>query len=95
MYNLIYTEMMKTKRSLFLWTIAAIVLFPTLITLSLSLFFHANYPKLLNWAIIFQWNSLNYMLFAAPSFAVAASYLFAKEYQDYMMNTLFTYPHSR
>lgn len=91
MVNLIYTELQKFKRSVMIWLMLLGGFLPAGTALLLA--FGEN--PVVTWNVLFT-NALNCMnQLALILFAVLTGYIFAGEYQERTVITLFTYPVSR
>lgn len=96
MTTILYTELLKFKRASILWIIAAVVVIPSLISFFIgfgSWFVLDSPPKWSGFLVYGQ--SLINMLIGPPVFAMLASFLFAREYQEGTVNSIFLYPRHR
>lgn len=90
--KILQTELTKLKRARVMWLVPVSALLPVLLSIAVLIVG----GKMIFWDSIFKntINITNYMV-APPLFALLAGYLFAREYQDNTINSLFAYPYSR
>ncbi|MNS68496.1 ABC-2 family transporter protein [compost metagenome] len=96
MTTILYTELLKCKRASILWIIAAVIVIPSLISFLIgfgSRFVLHSPPKWTGFLVYSQ--ALINMLIGPPFFAMLASFLFAREYQEGTVNSIFLYPRHR
>ncbi|AWB46060.1 hypothetical protein DCC85_19055 [Paenibacillus sp. CAA11] len=96
MTTVLYTELLKCRRASILWIIAALIAIPSLISLFLGLgsLFVLNSPPKWSGFLVFSQSLIN-MLVGPPVFAMLASFLFAREYQEGTVNSIYLYPRHR
>lgn len=89
MLNIMYTELLKLKRSNILWLTIIGAVLPALIT-TFGEFKDMNWTNLLNNNLLF----LNVMI-GPMLLSMLAGYVVVREYNDNTINQLFVYPHRR
>lgn len=96
MFNVLYTEFLKFRRSRILWLLPLSVIVTSVLEYSSILYQQSVRPSRVGWNWL-MFNNFEYMtLFASPIlFSLLTSYLFTKDVQDKTMSVLFTYSISR
>lgn len=97
MLDILYSEILKFKRSWMLWLIPIGGLFPVLIVLMAyaSPDYKANYYPYYKWEFFFDGAYFYLIGLSKAVFIILAGYVFTREYQLNTINTIFTYPFSR
>lgn len=92
MLDVLYTELLKLKRSKILWLIAIGALLPAFLSFMLGYSrFRDGMP--MGWDSVLLNNATLMNLLMAPAlFALVSGFVVAREYQDNTINTLLTYP---
>lgn len=94
LYNITNTEIKKIKNCKILWAIPTIALIPNLLVFLI----YASNPKfpIVVWENYFLLPVMLINLFLGIGFfALLTGFIFSREYQEHMINNLFTYPISR
>ncbi len=92
MYSTIYTELLKFKRSKMLLLLPISAAFASI----LSIYAHLSMVSVINWDELFQFSEFGYNFLVAPMlFAMFTGFLFAREYQENTINTIFCKPINR
>ncbi|MBD8500856.1 ABC transporter permease [Paenibacillus arenosi] len=96
MTTILYTELLKCKRASILWIIAAVIVIPSLISFFIGFGSWAILDSPPKWSgfLVFSQSLIN-MLIGPPVFAMLASFLFAREYQEGTVHSFFLYPRHR
>lgn len=94
--NLLYIELVKLRRSFMIWLIPIAAIAPILLSY-IPMHLNAVYDDIpFTWENLFQGELIFFnLLFAPPLFSLVASYIFAREYHDHVINQLFSYPINR
>ncbi|PEB54353.1 hypothetical protein CON65_03545 [Bacillus pseudomycoides] len=97
-FNVVYTELLKLKRSIILWILPIATIVP--IILSLVPLYHmksTNEGDEFNLLVMFIQGDLAFLnlIIGVPLFTLITSYVFSIEYQQRTINNLFTYSYSR
>ena len=94
LYNITTTELQKLKNCKILWTLPTIFLIPNFLVF-LVYASNSKYP-LVVWDDYFLTPvMLINLLVGIVFFALLTGFIFSREYQEHMINNLFTYPSSR
>ncbi|MFS8513153.1 MAG: ABC transporter permease [Planifilum fulgidum] len=95
MGRILSAEARKFKRSSILWVIAAVVLFPVVVSLVMAMGMEANGHKAPLYIFFSNHFLFVHLLMGAPLFTLIAGYVFSREHQERTINNLLTYPYSR
>ncbi|CAM4221494.1 bacitracin transport system permease protein [Paenibacillus endophyticus] len=98
MVDLVYTEILKLKRSkMFLLTFIGALVAPFLVVVSTYIHVHSNEPteQILFAELFFDTNLYTTLLIGVPLYGVATAYLFSREYAEDTLKNLLTIPVSR
>lgn len=98
MGDLVYTEILKLKRSkMFSLTFIGAMVAPFLVVVSTYIHIHSNEPTevILFADLFFDTNLYTSVLIGVPLYGVAAAYLFSREYAEDTLKNLLTIPVSR
>lgn len=95
MGRILYAEARKFKRSPILWAVAAVILFPVVVSLLMAMGLEANGRKVSLFIFFTNHFVFLHILMGAPLFALIAGYVFSREHQERTINNLLTYPYPR
>ncbi|WP_106766269.1 ABC transporter permease [Paenibacillus faecalis] len=96
MRTILYTELLKCKRASILWVLAAVIVIPSLISFFIGFgsWYVLDSPPQWSGFLVYSQALIN-MLIGPPVFAMLASFLFAREYHEGTVNSIFLYPRHR
>lgn len=94
LYNIISTELLKLKNCKILWAIPVSFLIPNFLVF-LIYAYNPRYPIVVWEDYFLQPVMLINLLIGIGLFALLTGFIFSREYQEHMINSLFTYPISR
>ena len=94
LYSITSTELKKLKDCKILWAIPTIFLLPNLL-IFLVYAFHSKFPIVVWKDYLLTPIMLINLLLGIGIFALLTGFIFSREYQEHMINNLFTYPISR
>lgn len=96
MLTVLYTELLKCKRASICRVIAAAILIPSLISFAIGFSSTVLMDSPPKWSGYLVYNQfLLNMIIGPPVFALLASFLYAREYEENTVNTIFLYPRRR
>ncbi|MGP4039109.1 ABC transporter permease [Gracilibacillus sp. D59] len=95
--NVIYTELLKLKRSIILWILPIATIVPIILSFLPLYMTKLQDGEDANYLLTLLQGDLAFLnlIIGIPLFALIASYVFSIEYQQKTVNYLFTYPYSR
>ncbi|WP_163581374.1 ABC transporter permease [Gracilibacillus saliphilus] len=96
-FNVIYTELLKLKRSIILWILPIATIVPIILSFLPLYMTKLQEGEDANYLFTLLQGNLAFLnlIVGVPLFALIASYIFSMEYQQRTVNYLFTYPYSR